>query len=329
MLQRPVWVLNYSPSNYRAGMKRIGFLVLVTIVMLISLWTFKKASHVENHDSDEYHNPAPVSLQWDSKCSANTTYLRALQTRLGFADRIEYGERQIRYIKKDTPRVPISKLDQKLFPANLQELVVSETPDPAQCIPPLEVVIPESEIPDTVNASEILFGISTTMSRLRDLVTIREWSSWLTNGNGESNGAGLVVVLIDASKSEAQELQAILNEVGISAAVELADEKDEMAVRYLSIVPTMYKSHLNKNRKWLALCDDDTFFTSMHGVLAELRKFNNTVPLYVGALSEDIHSVQRHGSQVRSLHGSLPSKSLIQKKKKRLSVVLEYFLASH
>ncbi|KAI9738485.1 MAG: hypothetical protein M1818_005382 [Claussenomyces sp. TS43310] len=316
------WPFGYRSPHIQGAVKRVGLLILVIALALLVSWRYRiiagdikdKVARPQRHGGNAGFAPPPDEGPAD--CSINVTSLRALQVRLELGEQLEYAERRIEYAVKNMARRPLMKLDQDLLLGDFHTINMSDAPMPARCNPPLKVTIPKSPTPDTVNASEILFGISTTMSRLKDLVTIREWSYWLTDGRGRSNGAGLVLLLVDATTTEAEELQVLLNEVGISAEVHLAGKKTEMAERYLSLIPKLHDSRLNVHRRWLALCDDDTFFPSMHGLLANLRQHNHSTPHYIGALSEDIHSVERHGSQAFGGAGvflSLPLASIISR----------------
>ena len=70
-----------------------------------------------------------------------------------------------------------------------------------------------------------------------------------------------------------------------------------MPVRYINLVPYLYRQEDSRHKKWLVLCDDDTFFPSMHGLAQRLKAFDSSQELYIGALSEDARAIERHGLQ--------------------------------
>lgn len=126
---------------------------------------------------------------------------------------------------------------------------------------------------------------------------MKEWAHWLTNGNGKSNGAGLVLRLVDASEQEMDNSKKIMREMGIDVKIYHSNSSDEMAARYLSLLPALYNDSSRKSRKFLVMCDDDTFFPSMHSLLAQLATYDHKTDLYIGTFSEDVNNIQRHGSQ--------------------------------
>ena len=225
--------------------------------------------------------------------------LQALQQNYELGDIIEYGRRYVRFNRQDITRKSITKVDAELFPKGFDEIDIRNPPLATTCLKPFEVNVSRSSRPDTVNASDLLFGISTTYGRLTDPVTspIKEWAHWLTDGSGKSNGAGLILRLVDASPEELDEAALQMKAVGIDVKVYAADSSIEMAKRYLSLLPDLYNDDSRERRKYLAMGDDDTFYPSMQALLDRLSEFDHTVDLYLGALSEDINNVQRHGSQ--------------------------------
>jgi len=124
-----------------------------------------------------------------------------------------------------------------------------------------------------------------------------DWSHWLSDGHGNSNGGGLILRLVDASEKEIEETKKMLKSLGIDAKVYTADSSIEMAERYLSLLPALYNDSSRKHRKWLVMCDDDTFFPSMDALKKKLDTYDASEDLYIGNLSEDVGSLARHGSQ--------------------------------
>lgn len=166
------------------------------------------------------------------------------------------------------------------------------------CPEPLRVKVPVSGFPSTVDASDFIFGISTTFQRLNETRAqmIGDWEHWLTDGHGRSNGAKLFLTLLEASDDDIREARRLLRNTGIDVTIDRSDDRD-MPVRYVKLVPYLYRQDVARHRKWLVLCDDDTFFPSMHGLVQRLNAFDHSKELYIGALSEDIGAIQRHGSQ--------------------------------
>ncbi|KAI1002496.1 hypothetical protein K3495_g5702 [Podosphaera aphanis] len=194
----------------------------------------------------------------------------------------------------------MTQLDQNLFPDGFKPIKINEpSATKTECLVPLEAPVPISAHPRSVNASSFLFGISTTISRLRDpkINPMVEWAHWLTDGFGNSNGAGLILRLVDGSQEELAEIWNHLISMGIDAKVYSSDSRLEMAERYLSLLPALYSDPTRPNRQWLVMCDDDTFFPSMQRLIDQFSTYNASQPLYIGTFSEDVNNIQRHGSQ--------------------------------
>jgi hypothetical protein len=232
-------------------------------------------------------------------CQCNVQHLAELQQKYGLQTNFHYLRRYVKLERHDIERESVTKLAAPLLNGKFKQADIGKGTCDETCHEPLVVPVPESPFPTTVDASDFLFAVSTTYERLNDPKTspIDDWSYWMTNGKGISNGAKLMLMLLDASKSELAEVRSSLASIGIDADVKHSDSKLEMAVRYLTLVPTMYNHSARKTRKWLVLCDDDTFFPYMHSLVDRFKRYDASEPLYIGTLSEDVSAVERHGSQ--------------------------------
>jgi hypothetical protein len=248
-------------------------------------------------------------------CTLNATHLQELQWRHGLQENIDYGRRYIRFHREKIPRASMAEIDSDLFPRGFDTINVNKPPTGTACSKPLDVAVTRSPYPSTVDASDLLFGISTSFDRLSDPKTgpIIEWSHWLTNGNGKSNGAGLILRLVDASNAELEATSQMMKEMGMDVKVFPSDSKTDMAKRYLSLLPALYQDSQHKKRKYLVMCDDDTFFPSMHRLLKLLATYDHTADLYMGTFSEDVNNIQRHGSQAFGGAGVFVSVPLARK----------------
>lgn len=243
------------------------------------------------------------TLHFDLDCSADIDHLQEIKNRYELEDRFQYMKRYVRFTRTpNLPRKSMTHISQKLLPPGAHFKTVDLRSGKAvsgECLDPIEVSVPKSGLPRNVNASDFIFGVSTTYKRFMNPETspINEWTFWLTDGNGNSNGGKMVLMLLDASDEQLQEVANILGDVDIDADVYHSDSSLEMAVRYLSLVPTLYTHPEASRRKWVVTCDDDTFFPSMHGLIETMNSMDHTREMYVGTLSEDVGAVERHGSQ--------------------------------
>ncbi|KAH9434162.1 hypothetical protein MCOR02_006185 [Pyricularia oryzae] len=248
----------------------------------------------------ELANNATPSWNAALSCNDDLDHLRRLKERYGLADQFEYFKRHVVVSREDIKRKSLTELKQSFAPQTFRVVDTTSTYAERQtCLEPLEVHVSSSPFPSTANLSDFMFGVSTTYARFNDPKTspVKEWSYWLTDSAGNSNGGKLVLLLVNATHEELTEAAAQLGAVGIDADVYRADPEDIMAVRYMSLVPAMYKQPERVHKKWLVVCDDDTFFPSPHALVETLGEMDPSQELYVGTLSEDINNVQRHGSQ--------------------------------
>lgn len=271
-----------------------------------------KAAATKNQGSVPQQHPmgdAPVASAADvvpvSKhvmdCAINTTEMAGLRAQYELEDGFEYFKRYVKINRQPIPRKSITKLQQEFLPTAFKT-IDSRFPNnygQEKCIEPLQVPVSESPFPATGNLSDFMFGVSTTFKRFSSNKTspVNEWTYWLTDGKGKSNGGKLVLLLLDASDEQIYEAKTVLTNVGIDVDVYQSDSRMEMAVRYLTLVPTLYSHPERPNKKWLVTCDDDTFFPSVHALTKKFEEYDPDEPLYIGTLSEDVNNVDRHGSQ--------------------------------
>jgi Fringe-like len=287
--------------NPRSSFSRVALLTLVCLVLFF--YTFRSTTtknRIEPFETETeviYVQNSNQSRPLD--CTLNATHLQLLQWRYGLGENVDYGRRYIRFHRDNIARASMTKIDNDLFPKGFDTIKVNNPPMSTACPKPLDVPVARSPYPSTVDASNLLFGISTTFQRLSNPKTgpITEWSHWLTNGNGKSNGAGLVLCLVDATNAEIEATRQMMKEMGMDVKVFPSDSSIEMAKRYLSLLPALYQESEHKKRKYLVMCDDDTFFPSMHRLLNLLTTYDHTTDLYMGTFSEDINNIERHGSQ--------------------------------
>ncbi|OIW22951.1 glycosyltransferase family 31 protein [Coniochaeta ligniaria NRRL 30616] len=235
-------------------------------------------------------------------CDYDMEKMLLLQDKWELDSKFEYTKRYVRISRQNIKRKSITKLNQKFLPENPQVVDLTKQAPMSTahtCEEPLVVPVTQSPYPNTANASDFIFGVSTTYKRFKDPRTssIHEWTYWLTDGKGKSNGGKLVLLLLDASEEELLDAWKRLDAAGIDVDVYQSDSSMEMAVRYLTLVPTLYNHPDRPGRKWVVTCDDDTFFPSFNALAARFEEYDHTMPMYIGTLSEDVNNVDRHGAQ--------------------------------
>jgi hypothetical protein len=243
-----------------------------------------------------------VAARNRANCQPNKTRLVEIREKYGLEQSFKYAKRTVSFSRKGTARRrSVTNLPNQLFKGDFQliDTEFQEQPNNADCSSAIEAPVTLSPFPQDVDASDFMFGISTTYERFTEssATLIGDWAFWLTNGAGRSNGGKMILVLIDANGEQLDSVRRILTGAGINADTVTADSGLPMATRYLSLIPTMYKHADARRKKWLVLCDDDTFFPNMHALKDRLAEYDDTREMYIGTLSEDVDAVRRHGSQ--------------------------------
>lgn len=233
---------------------------------------------------------------FDPPADDNLTFLRSVLSNNEIDPHVSYASRTIRYIPDALDRPSITKIDKNLLAGPFRELDTSELSSLPDDSAPLELHVKPSARPDEVDASSLIFGCSTTFQRFSDerFSPVQEWSRWLTDGNGHTNGAALVLALFDASKADIRQAAKKLSSLGISATVVASNPELDMPGRYVSLVDLMYKHPTRKSRKYFILVDDDTFFPAMSELLVTLRRFDHEKSYYIGTFTERARWLLEH-----------------------------------
>lgn len=252
----------------------------------------------ENEAEQQPSKHAPQQ-QISMNCTLDPEYLQQLGERYKLGEKFEYLKRYVMFSRQPIKRESVTRINQRFLPPKSKFFAINKAHKHETCPEPLYVPVTNSPFPATANASDFMFGVSTTFERFNDARTspVREWTYWLTDGKGNSNGGTLVLFLLKATDEQLESVAATLKDAGIHADVYHSDASLEMAVRYLSLVPALYNHPERKNKKWLVTCDDDTFFPSMHALVERFERFNSSRMMYIGTLSEDVNALDRHGSQ--------------------------------
>ncbi|KAH7304863.1 glycosyltransferase family 31 protein [Rhexocercosporidium sp. MPI-PUGE-AT-0058] len=207
----------------------------------------------------------------------------------------------VRYVSRDIIVIPsarserpsLSIIDEPLFEDFITiDLVKSATVDIAKCLPPIHLKVPNINLP-TVDASNMIFGLQTTMGRLRD--TVKHMERWLPHTNARLFAIVIETEEIAANNMEMANLEKEYHAKGMNVSIiHPVRPGDSFAQRYFSLVNVMYGAR-NDRTDWVILIDDDTFFPSMHDLQTLLSKYDCRKEQYIGSLSEDWWAVNHYG----------------------------------
>lgn len=284
---------------------RIGtllFLFLAASALFLHLYFWPNPSPLQS-------DIAPEKSRQEDPCRQRLGRLKDLNVKFP----VRYARRDI-IIKPQfgAHRPSVTNIDGPLFP-KVQIVDPGKDPILEHCMPPLSIVVSPFPERETVDASNVLFGMSTLLSRLEESVPFLE--RWLAHTD-----ARLFVIVVNSEedrnpdKKKMSELQSHMRDLGIKATlIEPLDKNDGMAVRYFSLVKFLY-SKRDKHTQWIGIVDDDTFFPSMHALIDMLGNYNPQQHQYVGGISEEWWSVVLYGLMAfggAGLFMSMPTAALI------------------
>lgn len=173
----------------------------------------------------------------------------------------------------------------------------------------LHLPTPKGPKPGEFDASDYIFGISTTYERLMadNKAIVKGWQWWLTNGNQTSNGAHIIVILDQASSEQVALAEHLLKSLDIAALVYKTDEALSSATRYLQMTRELraFSSALTAvglYKEWFCLIDDSVFFPSMAYLDERLSSYDPEEDVYIGLPSEK-DDWQEHDGKLSTVGG--------------------------
>ncbi|KAK2037602.1 hypothetical protein LZ31DRAFT_480723 [Colletotrichum somersetense] len=223
----------------------------------------------------------------------DTNYLRVLAERNNLTRTISWASRRIKAVPEAAERLPTTHIKQRFADKGFRNLRWDDEnsgPETGGAVSVLPV--PKSPGPAAVDASSLLFGVSTTYSRLTydgDSL-IGDWRRWLTDGQGP-NGATIVVTLHQATNRQAWEVYQKLQDAGIDAMVVPLDANLDNTSRYLDMITVLLDisetlAEQGLPKRYLGLVDDDIFFPTPEQLVSRLSRFDASRPYYFGLPSE-------------------------------------------
>ena len=291
----------------------VSLLSITSVLLIVHLYSTRGAPSTD-WIPDQISSRLPTKLtaseaDEEQQCSERIDWLDRGDRSSAF----QYARREIVVRQNaNAKRDLLTKIKEPLFP-RLQtvDLSANSTFTLGHCKEPLILEVPIYS-KDPVDASNIIFGIQTTMKRLDD--TIEALVRWLTQSRAK--GAKLFVIVKESEENEAdkgamKELESKMRAQDLDVTLVPPFAGDAFSERYFSLVKIMY-THSNDQTEWVALIDDDTFFPSMHSLLEMLGERDPKQQHYIGSLSEDWWSVSVYGLMGFGGAGVFLSKALAE-----------------
>jgi hypothetical protein len=268
---------------------KIGQILLALLVVGLFLHTFRAT---QKNGSGPLLRDAEVIPEGNA--SPEELYLARLGHELGLTKQTSWMAWRIQH-SEQSPDWPSLTEVQLNFESVSPKIINLEEPDRRDLYAKkrMELPVPSSPQLGQVDASDFLFGVSTTYARLvdRDYAMVKAWGRWLTDSHHHSNGASLVVVLDQAQNDQLEEVDRTLQATGIDCWVTTTEEPMSMARRYfeLSRILKTFAANLAANgqdKRWFGLVEDDVFFPSLSHLRDRLFQYNTDGQHYLGLPSE-------------------------------------------
>ncbi|KAK1596436.1 uncharacterized protein LY79DRAFT_509770 [Colletotrichum navitas] len=279
----------HGHHNHARALHAATFL-LVLLFILIQVVRSRQDGY-EIIDTDPL---VPLVKPGDNRITEHdTNYLRVLAEGNNLTRTISWVSHRIKAAPEAAERLPMTHIKQRFADNGFRNLRWDddnfglEIGGVARVLP-----VPESPGPAAVDGSSLLFGVSTSYSRLTydgDSL-IGHWQRWLTDGRGP-NGATIVVTLHQATSRQAWEIYQKLRDAGIDATVVPLDTNLDNTSRYLDMITVLLDvsealAEQGRPKRYLGLVDDDIFFPTPGQLVARLSMFDASRPYYFGLPSE-------------------------------------------
>ncbi|PQE11310.1 glycosyltransferase family 31 protein [Rutstroemia sp. NJR-2017a BVV2] len=278
-------------------------LIVATITLTLVILTRYGSRNVLGQSQtfgDNSREPEEQLKEWLEVVEEAQTYKCNVSETLTWLEKYElsyplkYASRDIITKPGNGSRPSITVVDKPLFDGlETIELEALQAPrEVDRCSKVITLDVPRAP-PHKIDASHMVFGLQTTMKRLRE--TKKHLARWLPN-----TGARLFAIVIEkeekmASKSSMAKLQKEFHKEGMAVTIMSPVRKEDyFNQRYFSLIPVMYANRDEKTQ-WVVIMDDDTFFPSLRALTDELALHDHTLPQYIGGISEDWDAVKRYG----------------------------------
>lgn len=263
--------------------------VFTTFIFVARYGNTDRVKRVADESWDRIHHITYEKPYSSSSCKEDLSWLEAY----GLTPSFKYASRDIVTKPGAKDRPLATKINQPLFP-DFQpvDLSTSKKVSLKSCLSPLTLDVPHG-VPGIPDASNMIFGLQTTIGRLRD--TVQHLNRWLPH-----TGARLFCIVKEnmetlAKKEEMEALEKEFHQKGMNVTIlHPVNEEDSFEQRYFSLVSVMYAAR-DENTEWIVTIDDDTFFPSLNELKKELLNHDFRKEQYISALSENWWAVNHYG----------------------------------
>ncbi|KAK1771694.1 hypothetical protein QBC33DRAFT_554855 [Phialemonium atrogriseum] len=275
---------------------------VIVVLTCTSLLLTLRLSTSQPKQPSIYDNTEGRTSPWHDWRHPNKTsrpeevaFLEYLVHTYGLTNEVPWYARRIKSSSSARRRMSMTEVPIQFMPHDFTRARVDDENLELRAEKSIKLPVTSSPRGHQVDATALLFGISTTYSRLiyANNSLISDWERWLTDGNGNSNGASLLVTLHRARNDEVERASSLLRSLGIDATVLRSVDDGDATSRYVELVHLLreYSEGFGggegaQSKRYLALVDDDVFFPSMSKLVDKLSKFHPSKEYYIGAPSD-------------------------------------------
>ncbi|KJZ79823.1 hypothetical protein HIM_00537 [Hirsutella minnesotensis 3608] len=252
--------------------------------------------HLSRHWKQRQHRSNLISTNetWETSPSAQEEYLKRLADTYNLTNQTRW---QVWRVQSQPSRNMGNGLThvRSRFGTEPETIVDLHNPSSSKLDDSNKITLPVQGVAETtqLDASEFLFGVSTSYKRIADKnwALLRSWERWLTDGKRAGRGAGIVLLLDKATDKELQDIGDRLEARGLDAHLVSTNEPMSMAKRYHELVRIFktYSATLaasGHEKKWFGLVEDTVFFPDLSYLRERLSAHDATDELYLGLTGE-------------------------------------------
>ncbi|KAE8153066.1 hypothetical protein BDV25DRAFT_150161 [Aspergillus avenaceus] len=259
-------------SRHRVLRTRQPMKSFITIVFCLSAAIFLLNSRLRNSDRLTTTN-YPTSHSKTPRCDVDLDLFRSY----GYNESIEYERWDITVRQSqnfngysDHLGVPVPTFETIHLDTEHENLLHG-----VPCPPPVTIDAPVP-VPQ-VDASHLVFGVSTSLERLDD--SLDAFAHWAGGTNAR------IIAMVEPASPEAR---AWITHRARDLRIRLTmiDTEEELLDRYFHLTRIIVQAR-DQTTQWGVIIDDDTFFPSMSNLVDRLATYDASKPQYIGALSEN------------------------------------------
>ncbi|KAJ5625184.1 hypothetical protein N7510_001493 [Penicillium lagena] len=275
--------------------------IAAVLILLLVVFTFSKFEHFPSvrdrvtftssspsvSDSSSYPSNVGNAYSTESKptenkpadCSLDIDLLKAW----GYNETIEYARWEISVVQTDkfqgfSSDLSLSPPDFTTIDASVPGTVHPLSQE--RCAVAATIEAPRPNPP--VDASHLIFGVSTSLERLDN--SLEAFAHWA----GGTNARIIAMIKDDYTMNKSTVMEHATKR---DIRLEIIEHSDDTLDRYFRLTNVLLHERSNATTEWAVIIDDDTFFPSMRNLVNGLKEYDSSKSWYIGAPTENINQM--------------------------------------